>query len=335
MPTDDVLRAEFIARLGEYRALQAEVQSILEGLGVEGALISSRIKQFESVREKLIRTGSTDFDRVGDVVGVTLVVPDRDRLNEAILLVKDALGASTGFGSADAVHLTLHPRGTEASGVELQVLTQAANAASLVEHDLRYAWASHPGTTARLDAARERVGDLSQIVDEFELLLSHPDVHEKRDVHPYIAKHPFLLFPNPDALFSERPLGLGTQYRMDFVIRRPDASYLLVELENPRHRLFTIAGDFTAEVNHGLRQVEDWQSWIEEHLPTVQSEYPSMVSPEALVVIGRSKELSTDSKRRLERRNINMRGRIKLRTYDDLLQEARAYVRSIKQNLAG
>src|SRR5262249_26043706 len=124
--------------------------------------------------------------------------------------------------------------------------------------------------------------------------------------------------------------GLGTEFRIDFLVQRPDGSYVLVEIENPQATLFTRGGDFSVSINHALRQVEDWQEWIEANLPTVERDFPGIRAPEAWVIIGRDRALADTEKRRLVRRNINMRGRVVIRTYDDVLRDARAYIRSIR-----
>lgn len=91
----------------------------------------------------------------------------------------------------------------------------------------------------------------------------------------------------------------------------------------------TQAGDFTAEVNHALCQVEDWQEWMESNLPVVQRRYPELTSPEGLVVIGRDNG-NEQQARRLRHRNVNMRGRIEILTYDDLVRGAESYIRSLE-----
>jgi hypothetical protein len=73
---------------------------------------------------------------------------------------------------------------------------------------------------------------------------------------------------------------------------------------------------------------------LEQSLPVVQRYYPGMVSPEGIVIIGRKNGLSEGEARKLTRRNINMRGRIAIQTYDDLLASAKTYVRSLKRNLS-
>lgn len=132
---------------------------------------------------------------------------------------------------------------------------------------------------------------------------------------------------------SEVAIGLGTERRIDFLIRKPDGSYILVEIENPKARLFVKSGDFSKELNRAIRQVEDWQEWIENNLQTVERRYPGIRSPESLIVIGRSLRLTSEERSRLARRNVNTRGRVTIRTYDDLLEEAKAYVRSLARYL--
>jgi hypothetical protein len=337
---DDALRAEYAARLGDVRALQRRLEAMLQALDIGDADVASRVKTFDSVREKLRRTNRSSLDDVGDLLGVRVTVPDPASLRRAVELLSAEVGATVVLQRGEAVHFSL---GTDLShaglrsagpvgGAEVQVLTRSAAALQAIEHDARYRSPIAP-FESRLRAARPGLDMLHEIVDAFERLLANPDVHEKRDVHAFVAEHEFLLAPNPDAVMSEVALGLGTQYRMDFVIRGPNATYQLVELENPRHRITTAAGDFTAEVNHALCQVEDWQEWIEDNLPTVQRRYPEMASPEALVVIGRDDPTSPAQTPRLRRRNINMRGRVQIMTYDTLIAGARTYVRSLARNL--
>jgi hypothetical protein len=86
-------------------------------------------------------------------------------------------------------------------------------------------------------------------------------------------------------------------------------------------------------VNHAICQVEDWQEWIEANLPMVDRIYPGIRSPEAWVIVGRDHHLVEKYKHRVVRRNINMRGRVRIKTYDELLREARSFAKSIELNL--
>lgn len=325
---EDEVRAEYIELLPRLRELRAALHAALRHLEAVGADVRSRLKTWESVRDKLTRTNARLGD-ISDLVGVRVVVPDA----QTFLQASDALrrefvdpqwtAQHLRIGES-AAHFIVRTRALDGISAEVQVLTAAEEARRALEHELRYKIAAGPSP------ARAATGELTDVVTQFEALIERPGLHEKRDVHGFINSHSFLLFPNPDAVTSEVPIGLGTEFRIDFLVQRPDGSYLLVEIENPQAPLFTKSGDFSASLNHALRQVEDWQEWIEANLATVERYFPGIRAPEAWVVIGRDRGLGDAEKRRLVRRNINMRGRVTLRTYDDVLRNAQAYIRSIR-----
>ena len=323
---DEKIRLEYAQLLPKLGVLMASVVASLKPLEALGAEVKSRVKAWDSVRVKLERANAQVRD-IADLVGVRVIVPDARAFESALEMVQNCL-VSGGWAIENTelreplARFSLHTAGQGAIGVEVQVLTAVEEARRAVRHELQYAIGSTPlaTATARLDA----------VLDQFQSLLERPDVHEKRDIHPFIDSHRFLLFPNPDAITSEVPIGMGTEFRIDFLVQKPDATYLLVEIENPQVALFAKAGEFSAGVNHALRQVEDWQEWIEANLPTADKYFPGISSPEAWVVIGRDWPLSDKLRRRLARRNVNLRGRVALRTYDDLLRDAGAYVRSVR-----
>jgi ppGpp synthetase/RelA/SpoT-type nucleotidyltranferase len=326
---EDEVRAEYVERLPRLGELRASLQAALRHLEALGADVTSRIKTWESVRDKLTRTNAHLVD-ISDLVGVRVVVPDIQtflQTSDALrreFLVTEWTTQHLRMGES-AAHFIVRAKALDGISAEIQVLTAAEAARRALEHELRYKIATGESP------AREATGELTHALMQFEALIERPGVHEKRDVHGFINSHSFLLFPNPDAVTSEVPIGLGTEFRIDFLVQRPDGSYLLVEIENPQAALFTKSGDFSAALNHALRQVEDWQEWIEANLPTVERYFPGIRAPEAWVVIGRARGLADAEKRRLVRRNINMRGRVALRTYDDVLRDAGAYIRSIRR----
>ena len=189
-----------------------------------------------------------------------------------------------------------------------------------------------PSSTKR-EIGLEQVRKLYAVLNEFETLLDKTNVHEKKDIHPFIYEHSFILHPNPEEVFSEVQIGLGTEYQLDFLVREADGKYIIVEIENPRHRIFNKDGYFSSAVNHGLSQIEDWQEWIENNLSTVQKRFAEMSSPRGILIIGRSKYFTEEESRRLARRNINSRGRLEILTYDHLIANARAFISSIEKNL--
>jgi ppGpp synthetase/RelA/SpoT-type nucleotidyltranferase len=333
--TEDAAWAEYLEllpRLAEFRAaLATGLQRFATGQGE----IRSRIKTWESVREKLMRVGTGRVADISDLVGIRLIVPDVQSLlsvSEAIrkdFRVASMEAQTLGFGDS-AIHFVLRAAASFPDDVsaEVYVLTAAENARRTLEQALNY---SGPRADSGVSSSIESgIGALTNVLNQFESLIDRTGVHEKRNVHPFLKEHDFILFASPDVVSSEVPIGLGTEYRMDFLVQKPDSSYLLVEIENPQAELFSKSGDFSAGVNHAIRQVEDWQEWIEANLQTVEHYYPGIRAPEAWVVIGRDRNLSSAERRRFFRRNVNMRGRVAIKTYDDLLQDARAYVRSIR-----
>ena len=327
----DSLQEEIRGLSGELQRLRARLEGVLSELGLPCLGISSRVKAPESIVSKLNSLPGATLDDLTDLVAARVVVPDEATLDSAVGEIAQEFEIDGEDVVGPRVHMVV-PRGSRALegsrvDVEIQVLT--AEAAS----DLwrRHWWSYRPSVRSRSAPAREEnplVMGLNRTLEEFQGLIANPDVHEQRDIHPINEENPWLLFPNPDATFSEVPIGMGTEHRIDFMVRRPDATYLLVELENPRHRITTQEGDFTAAVNHALCQVEDWQEWMERNPRLVQDHYPELTSPEGLVVIGR--DGNEQQVRRLRRRNVNMRGRMEILTYDDLVRGAESYIRSIE-----
>jgi ppGpp synthetase/RelA/SpoT-type nucleotidyltranferase len=328
---DDELRRDYAAALPELQQLAARLESILERIDSADAIVESRIKSWDSIRHKLTRVSSKRLQDITDLVGVRVIVPDVRAFLATTEAIRQSLLISSWQSAVlqpeqTSAHFIVRDLGTGKFSAEVQVRTAAEDARTALVHELGYAHA-----TLALSAAA--TAPLESTLAEFEALLLKPGVHEKRDIHPFLQRNEFLLYQNPDAVVSEVPIGLGTEFRIDFLVQKPDGTYLLIEIENPAVPLFTKSGDFAAGPNHALRQVEDWQEWIETNLPSMERHYPGIRSPEAWIVIGRDQELGPEEKSRLARRNINMRGRVTIKTYDNLLRDARAYVDSLGRAL--
>jgi hypothetical protein len=114
---------------------------------------------------------------------------------------------------------------------------------------------------------QEVVTRLHSILDGYRTIISDRNYRE-RVIHQFIHNHPILLFPTKKRLLYEYPLFEEgkVQYKIDFVVEVTSGKYILVELENPNHRIFTRNGDFTQAVNHAERQVSDWFVWIRRNL---------------------------------------------------------------------
>lgn len=98
--------------------------------------------------------------------------------------------------------------------------------------------------------------------------------------------------------------------------------WMLVELERPGHRLFTLAGNPTKELSHAIRQITDWRSWIQENLHYARTILPDIIPlcPVA-VVIGRRRQVDSKHGDRLAMLQIQSPG-VRITTYDSLLDAA-------------
>lgn len=367
------LHAEYARRVATIRAFEPELKAaLLDPLRqIPGVLdVRWRIKPWDATLARLMgrigRHDSYDLAGIADLLGVQVVVADTGASDSARRLIADKFDVEVHqitHGHLPGIelhqwHLAATPKATGTNPdpperFEIQVVSSTVQALTDAEHALRYRRGSfgvattgldtiayvrpfderQPPPAKLLDDALEGAARLDGIIDRFEQMILAVDVHEKRDIHSFLNEHRFLLHPGPDTIVSEPAIGLGTQYRLDFLIREATGDYILVELENPRRALFTAGGNPTAHVTHAVQQVEDWQEWIEQNVQTVQRKYPDMLAPSGLVVIGRSVSLSAADKQKLARRNINMRGRLKIETYDEVVAKARAYVAGMRRNL--
>ncbi len=164
------------------------------------------------------------------------------------------------------------------------------------------------------------------MLQEFESLL---DAYPKKEeeLQRFLTNHPVLLDPFVTELRSKHQL--GDDFITDYVVRRINNEYVLVEIENSTDKVFTREGQFTTSVTKALSQVRDFQAWVADNIAYAQKKLPGIRRPDGLVVIGRRKDLSEIDMKRLDEENYSRRGHTKVVTYDDLLSQARA----VHQNL--
>jgi|GEM_PF-2191421 hypothetical protein len=182
----------------------------------------------------------------------------------------------------------------------------------------------------QIDQFDRRLNFLPILVEtaaRFIYLLQKSDIQEK-EIHRFIHNHPELIDATASVALSEVPL--GGDYRIDMVLQHKVGSVehtTLVELENPRHKLFTKAGRLRASVTHAIQQVEDWIRWWREHPGSVPAPIAPEFPPSGVVVIGRSDGLTQNEESILEHLNANRI--VKVLTYDMILTRYETMLRSI------
>lgn len=123
---------------------------------------------------------------------------------------------------------------------------------------------------------------------------------------------------------------LGADLITDFVIRRHDWRYVMVEIEKPQDRILNAAGDFSAIFSHAMGQVLDFQGWASSHVEYARTRMPSIENPAGLLIIGRRSSLGGAGEEKLRRWCANSRS-IEVLTYDDIVDRARLLYASLRR----
>lgn len=112
---------------------------------------------------------------------------------------------------------------------------------------------------------------------------------------------------------------LGAEHVPDFILgERSSLGYewTLVELESPRRRMFNRNGDPSKALNHAIRQIVDWRSWLTINLDYARRSrnanglglYDIDPDPPGLILLGRREPgESSRARRRQYARELNIR----------------------------
>jgi Shedu protein SduA, C-terminal len=156
------------------------------------------------------------------------------------------------------------------------------------------------------------------------LLRDHAD--DEPRFQAFLERHPqmvdpmaFEVWPQPNIHGAKEP---------DFVIRRTDDTYLVVEIETPSKLLVTHSNKLSADATHAVAQATDYASFLVERLLNVRQQLPSFRQPECLVVIGMERDLNPAQARALQIENEN-RHRLRIVGFDWLLKRAESIVHNV------
>lgn len=156
------------------------------------------------------------------------------------------------------------------------------------------------------------------LIQQLERLIS--ENHTEEIYQRFLATHPVFLDPLASQVIPKQRLGI--ELVTDFVLRRLDNQYVLVEIEKPQDALFTTGNDFTAKFTHGYGQVLGFQDWVESHSEYARTLLPEISTPKGLLVMGTRSNLSVEQSAKLKRLNINSKA-IDVMTFDDIVANAK------------
>lgn len=129
----------------------------------------------------------------------------------------------------------------------------------------------------------------------------------------------YQVWPKPDLHGAKEP---------DFVIRRTDNSYLVIEIETPGKQIVTESNQFSALVTQAVTQAMQYRSFLLERFPEARMHFPCFQDPDCLVVIGLEEKLSDEQKRALLLENQHRKG-VRIVGFDWLASRAAAITQNI------
>jgi hypothetical protein len=155
------------------------------------------------------------------------------------------------------------------------------------------------------------------LLKQFDQMINQSLLEE--DYQTFLKQNPVFLDPLAADIIPKQKLGI--EMVTDFVLRRYDDKYFLVEIEKPQDRLFTLTNEFTANFTHAFGQVLDFQQWVDSNAAYARVHMPDISSPRGLLVIGRRADMTEENKVKLHRFSINCSA-IDIVTFDDLFSNA-------------
>jgi hypothetical protein len=129
----------------------------------------------------------------------------------------------------------------------------------------------------------------------------------------------YQVWPQPDLHGFKEP---------DFVIRRTDNSYLIVEIETPAKALVTGALQMSAQATQAITQAMQYRTFLMERFKEAADHFPSFQTPECLVVIGLERDLSDEQRRALLMENQHRQG-VRIVGFDWIARRAAAVTQNI------
>ncbi len=167
-------------------------------------------------------------------------------------------------------------------------------------------------------------------LDQFEALI-RSSAGDEPAFQGFLEAHPQLLDPAAMMVWAQ-PNIVGAK-SPDFVVRRIDNTYLVVEIEVPGKMLVTGGLQLSAEATHAVMQALDYRSFLGRRFELARAHFPEFQEPECLVIIGLERDLTDDQRAALSRANAGYHG-LRVVGFDWVLQRASAVARNVTRRLS-
>ena len=179
---------------------------------------------------------------------------------------------------------------------------------------------------------------IGEIIDEVEDKILHDPMIMESEIHSTFKKYPFLLEPCGELhskvrfKYPEGESPLDKDYiEPDFIIKLPNFSYIVVEIEKPQKPLQTQSGNPSFHYTQAHFQTVEFRDYIDRHYRLLTQEFPGIdVNAEYWLVIGRNGQ--DDEKLSGRRRLLKRASKAdKVFTFDELFERVRDWYRKLQQ----
>jgi hypothetical protein len=164
-------------------------------------------------------------------------------------------------------------------------------------------------------------------IGEYEALIASSDKDEPA-LHTFLEENPQLLDPMAVQVWS-KPDFHGKE-RPDFLVRRADDSYLVVEIETPTKPIVLKAGGISGETRFAIDQASGYRRFLQNNIDRARLTFPGIEvrAIDALVVIGREDVLDSDQAASLANANADFH-RLAIVGFDWIARRAHAVSENI------
>ncbi|TFH08774.1 MAG: DUF4263 domain-containing protein [Candidatus Thorarchaeota archaeon] len=180
-----------------------------------------------------------------------------------------------------------------------------------------------------LEKRKSKIPEFKKRIKEFETILDNPKTNE-HDLHSFLKKEAWM-FGVPYSRMAKSEKEITIKSRNDFLLKRLDGYYDVLELKSPKSRLFVTKGSkkvLSKDSKDAISQVVGYLSDIRKHYLSIKEQTGmDIFFPKGIVVIGRSNESDRDP---LKSHNEFFHN-LEMWTYDDVLTSAKQTIEIYKR----
>lgn len=157
-----------------------------------------------------------------------------------------------------------------------------------------------------------------------QLIAESPD--DEAAFQAFFCRYPQLLDPMAVKVWSQPDFHGALE--PDFVVRRADDSYLVIEIECPGKLLMTKGAQLSGEATHAEKQAVEYESFLSERVQEARTHFPKYRRADCLVIIGTEAGLDQAQSDALERAN-QRRQNVRIAGFDWLEARARRLIENV------